>query len=419
MTNPGHSRDLVPPARPPADPVIPPGLMLGIDIEELYCFFGDGDRVILHGHGAGAGIQASLPPVAAKLSRVRDQLLSLSAGADLVRQVDEILADASASIADPANPDEFVAETSRLERRFDALMAEVRQALPGDAGYWYDQGIFLARLHLCILHLESGTRHVVEGLRETYLAEFRRVAPLFATAFQQIAQRPTVHSAPVPLLRALVALLRDLSEFDDTLPDWFRTVRQHSDDVFTVLGMTHAGKPLILAVAQDISDRQEKAAAPAADVADVAAQLTREHGRYRAALFGNQPEVAEEGLRTLLVTARRELGPAHSLVYWIQSDLSMALMALGRVPLCTDLALNVVDEAALNLGDRHHVTAAMAHGAFRMLLITGAGEESVALFDSRLRWLLDAAPDDLSDELRYVRDLLRDFLSGDEGEKSL
>ncbi len=418
MTNPGHSRDLVPPTQPPADPVIPPGLMLGIDIEELYFFFGDGERVILHGQGAGAGIQASLPPVAAKLGRVRDQLLSLSDGADLVRQLDGILADASASTANPANPDEFVAETSRLERRFDALMVGVRQALPGDTGYWYEQGIFLALLHMCILHLESDTPHIVEGLRETYLAEFRRVVPLFAEAFRQITQRPSVHSTPVPLLRALVVLLRDLAEFDDSSPDGFRAVRQHSDDVFTELGMTHAGKPLILAVAQDISDRQEKAAAPAADAADVTAQLTLEHDQYRAALFSNQPAMAEEGLRTLLVTARRELGPAHWLIYWIQSDLSMALMALGRVPLCIDLALDAVDEAALNFGDRHQVTAAMAYSAFRMLLTTGAGEQAVALFDSRLRWLLDAAPDDLSDELRYVRDLLHDFLSGNEGEKS-
>lgn len=411
MTNPGYSRDLVPPARPAADPVMPAGLMLGIDIEELYCFFGDGEREIWRGLGAGAGIQASLPPVAAKLSRVRDTLLSLPDGAALVRQFDEILADASVSTADPASFDEFVEETVRLERRFDALMTEVRQALPGDTGYWYDQGIFLARLHLCLLHLESATLQVAEGLHETYLEEFRRVAPLFAEAFQRLAQRPAVHSAPVPLLRALVALLRDLPEFDESSTDWFRTVRQHSDDVFTVLGITHSGKPLILAVAQDISDQQDKAAA---DVADVAAQLTREHARYRAALFGNQPETAEEGLRTLLATARRDLGPAHWLVYWIQSDLSKALMVLGRIPLCTDLALDAVDEAALHLGDRHPVTAAMADNACRMLHITGAREEAMTLFDSRLRWLLEAAPDDLSDELRSVRD----YLSSDEGERN-
>jgi hypothetical protein len=150
------------------------------------------------------------------------------------------------------------------------------------------------------------------------------------------------------------------------------------------------------------------------EVPDPVVDLDREYAQCHQAMNDGRLEEAEEGLRTLLVTARRVVGPDDPRIFMIQSDLSLVLLALRRVPLATDLALDAVDEAVARLGERHPVTATVAHGTLRLLIYTASTEEVAAFFDSRLAWLLNVDPDELSEQLRMVRDLLLNLGSAGE-----
>lgn len=414
MTDIPTGRDLVPPVPPSDEPDIPEGLALGIDLEEFYFFFGEGEQLLYAALGLGTGVPA---PLVNKLDRIRAALWSLPDGANLVRQLDDILAQMSTSAATSADLERIREESMHLERLLDGLMPSVRQALPDNAGYWYDLGVFLARLHLCLTIIESPpTGTMLKQSQETYLLELRRVVPLFVTTFLRLMRRPSTYSSPTPLIRSLVVLARDMTVFDQGLPDWYRTAREHADEVFTSIGTIYSGENVLFVVAGMIEDHKEKSPAkePVTEAPDPSVELSRQHSRHREALLSNAPEVAEEGLRTLLATARRRLGPYHPLVFMIQSDLSMALLALGRIPLCTELALDAADEAAFHLGDRHPVTAGVAHGTLLMLIATGRTDEAATLFHNRLAWLLAAKPNDLSDELRMVRDILLPMTAADQ-----
>jgi hypothetical protein len=426
MTDTPMGRDLVPPVPPADEPEIPDGLVLGIDLEELYFFVGEGQRTLYVGLGLGTDIRAL---DANKLDRIRTVFWSLPDGAHLVRQIDDIVDQMSTSVAAPTNVDRVAEETLRLEREetlrlerlLDGLMATVRQALPDDATYWYDLGVFLARLHMCLMILESPPTGFLRQSHETYLRELCRVIPEFAHAFVRLMRRSSTSSAPARLVRSLVVLARNLADFNDSMPGWYRIAREHADEVFTAIGMTHSGTNPLLVIARMIDDHQDETPAqvPAAGVLDPAVELGRQQTRDREMLFSHEPGAAEEGLRSLLVTVRRTLGPRHSLVFMIQSDLSMALLALGRIPLCTELALDAADEAAFHLGDHHPITAMVAHCALRMLISTGRTEEAVVFFHSRLAWLLAAEPEDLSEDLRIVRDVLLTIVTTDESGASI
>jgi len=410
MTETPTNRDLAPPEPPADEPDVPTGLMLGIDIEELYFFFGEAQNVLYVAMGIGSQVPAMYRHT---LNRIRAALWSLPDGTNLVRQLDDILAAQSTSTATSSDLESVRDESTHLAELLDGLLRTVREALPDPVGRWYDLGIFLARLHLCLCILESPTNAALKRTQEIYLRELLRVVPLFARTFLHLVRPPSVSPAPTSLIRSLLVLVHDMPALEDDPPGTYRIAREHADAVFTAIGVTDPGiSPLVVTVA-DLADRQEAEAE--ADATDPAVELSRQHERCSQALYTDaEPETAEEGLRSLLVTARRTLGPDHPLVFMIQSDLTMALLALGRFPLCVELALDTAEEAAVHLGARHPLTVSTGHAALRMLLIAGRTEEAAAFFHDHLAWLLAADPDDLSEELRVVRDVLHDVMTAGE-----
>jgi hypothetical protein len=414
MTDTPMGRDLIPPVPPPDEPVTPDGFMLGIDLEELYFFVGEGFR----GHQYGLGLDVGLPAASYthKLDRIRTTLWSLPDGINLVRQIDDILGQISTGTNAAIDVESFREENERLEHLLDGVLHTVRHALPDDAGHWYDLGVFLARLHMCLEILESPPIDVLKQSHETYLLELRRVLPQFVGAFIRLVQYPSTDAPPAPLARALVVLARDMAAFDHEPTNWYSIARKHADEVFTAIGMTHSGTSPLLVIARAADGHQDE---PPAEKADPLVELGRQLAHHREVLYrNNDPEGAEEGLRTLLVTTRRTLGPDHPLVFMIQSDLSIVLLLLGRAPLCVELALDATDEAALHLGDRHPVTAAVANRTLLTLVGTGRTEEAAMFLHSRLAWLLDAEVDNLSKELRIARDELLHILITDKPEAS-
>ncbi|PSL45979.1 hypothetical protein B0I31_12610 [Saccharothrix carnea] len=364
MTHTPTSRDLTPPPPPADDHAVPEALRLGIDIEELYFFFGEGERAYLIALGVGGGLPEGY---ANKVDRVRTGLWSLPDGAGLVHRLDDLLGPAPTTTAAGAEGDQS------LERLFDDLMHTLRLALPDDAVPWYDLGVGLAKLHLCLEFTQSPPPEPLRELHGIYLVELRRIVPVFAHTLLRLVRHASTASAPTSLVRSISVLVDDIIAFDDGAPDWNRTTREHVDAVFTAIGMTYTeSNPLLLAVRRDAPTTDGPAPDPVAD-------LDRRHAACREALLGHHPEAAEECLRGLLVTARRTVGPHDPRVFLIKSDLSLALLVLGRDPLCAELALDAVTEAVAHLGKHHRVTLAVAHGALWVLRATGRGEAAEAL----------------------------------------
>jgi hypothetical protein len=420
VTKPPTDRDLVPPDFPADEPDIPDGMVLGIDLEEFYFFFGESFYLYYVGLRLGHGIPATYVN---KLDRIRTTLWSLPGGADLVRQLDDILAQVPTTAQ--TESERLGAETLKFAGLLDRLMSAVRQALPDDASYWYDLGVFLARLHLCLTILESPPTGFLRQSHDTYLLELRRVVPLFAQAYLRLMDRPSTYSAPAPLIRSLAVLAQDMVAFalaqdtvdvDDGASSWYRTTREHADAAFTAVGMTYTESNMLVMLAHVMDDHQNGAEAktPTVEPPDPVGELHLRHEQHRNTLFSHQPEAAEEGLRNLLVSARRVLGPSHPLVFMIRADLSLALLELGRVQLSAALALDNTDESVFLFGDHHAVTAAAACNTALVLMATAPVEEVAVFIESRLAWLLAARPDDLSEELRMIRKTILSLFAADE-----
>lgn len=409
MTKIPTGRDLIPPTPSIDEPDIPGGLFLGIDIEELYCHYGESFQT----YQVALGVSDQTPAGSAKHNRIRTQLWSLPEGTKLVRQLDDILAQAPAGEPPPG-------ETLRIGQLLDVLMADVRTALPDDAANWYDLGVFLARLHLCLVILDSSSSKALERSRETYLRELHRVAPEFARTLLRLARQQPVATAPARLIRSLIVLAQDVVGLDEAGTGWYRKAREHADAVFAAVGMTDNGTNPLLHFAEVLDELGDKpddtpdGGLPPTEAPSPEEEFSRQLARHREVALSGDPKAAEEGMRILLVTARQALGPYHPLIFMIRSDLSLMLLVLRKMNLCTDFALDAADDAAIYLGEYHHVTAAVALGTLQVLMRTASSEEIATFFGNRLTWLLTAEPDDLSEELHMVRDALVNMMITDE-----
>ncbi|MFF6877361.1 hypothetical protein ACFY9S_18850 [Streptomyces sp. NPDC012474] len=373
--------------------------MLGIDIEELYFDFGEGHRYLKLIAGVGQGSRLHED----KAIRVRNTMWSLPALSALVPRLNDLLGQEHEEPAAAVDPE--------LERSFDRLMADVRKALPGDAASWYDTGVFLARFSLCVnIVVEPPVELPGTDFEATYRKELARVVPHLAQVLLGLASRTAWLRASPPLRGQLASLLRQLAAWDSGSADWCRTARARTDRLFAALGMTHSETSLLHAVSAAAAHLGQTADELTTDESepDMESEFWCRETELMKALLAGEAEAAEDGLRTLVQTGRRTLGSRHPFVLLAQSDLCLALHALGRVPLCVDLAYDTADEARLHFGHRHAVTATVSRTTWWLLHLTGRADEAAEFKEARLAWLLAADPDELPPELAQLPGTLTD-----------
>ncbi|MFE8963397.1 hypothetical protein [Streptomyces iakyrus] len=371
--------------------------MFGIDIEELYFDFGEGHGRLKMIVGAGQGSRLHED----KAIRVRNTMYSLPSLSALVPRLNDLLGQEHEDSATAVEPEH--------ERSFDRLMVDVRNALPDEAALWYDTGVFLARFSLVVIIVAEPPPEVggtdFEG---TYRKELARVVPLLAHALLVLVSRAAWLRASPALRKQLLSLLRQLGDWDGGSADWCRTARARADRVFSAIGMTHSGTSLWHVVSTAAAQRGQTADQPAAGepAPDMESEFRHREGELMKALLAGEAEAAEEGLRTLVQTGRRTLGSRHPLVLLAQANLCLALHALGRVPLCVDLAYDTADEAGLHFGERHALTATVSTTTWWLLHLTGRTTEAAEFEEARLAWLLAADPDELPPELAQLPSML-------------
>lgn len=402
-------RDLVPPSPPGPQAPPPDGLIFGIDIEELYFDFGEGHRYFKTIAGVGQGPRLHED----KAVRVRNTMWSLPALATLVPRLNDLLGQ---EFEDPAG-----ALDPELERAFDRLMTDVRNVLPGDIRLWYDTGVFLARFSLCVNVVAEPPDLPGTTFEGTYRKELARVVPLLTQVLLGLVSVAAWLRASLLLRKQLGSLLRHLAGWDGGSTDWCLTARERTDRVFSVIGMTHYGTSLLHVLSTALAPSGQTADEATSDEAtsdeatpdevtpDRESEFWRRERELTKALLAGEAEAAEDGLRTLVQTSRRTFGARHPLVFLAQTDLCWALLALGRVPLCVDLAYDTADEARLHLGDRHPVTATVSRTTWWLLHLTGRATEAAEFKGARLAWLLAADPEHLPPELAQLRETLADL----------
>ncbi|WP_051814389.1 hypothetical protein RFN58_33535 [Streptomyces iakyrus] len=367
--------------------------MFGIDIEELYFDFGEGHRHLKMIVGAGQGPRLHED----KAIRVRNTMYSLPSLSTLVPRLDDLLGQEHENPATAVDPVH--------ERSFDCLMVDVRNALPGDAGFWYDTGVFLARFSLCVIIVAEPPQELPEtDFEGTYRRELARVVPLLKHVLLVLVSRAAWLRASPALRKQLLALLRQLGDWDGGSADWCRTARARADRVFSAIGMTHSGTSILHVVSAAGAQSGRTADEPPTDAPapDMESEFRHREKELMKALLAGEAEAVEEGLRTLVQTGRRTLGSRHPLVLLAQADLCLALHALGRVPLCVDLAYDTADEACLHFGERHALTATVSTTTWWLLHITGRATEAAEFKEARLAWLPATDPDELPPELAQL-----------------
>ncbi|MFF8392756.1 hypothetical protein [Streptomyces sp. NPDC016172] len=371
--------------------------MFGIDIEELYFDFGEGHRRLKMIVGAGQGPRLHED----KAIRVRNTMYSLPALSTLVPRLNDLLGQEDEEPATAVDPEH--------ERAFDRLMVDVRNALPGDAAFWYDTGVFLARFSLCVIIVAEPPPELPgTDFEGTYRKELARVVPLLARVLLGLVSRAAWLRASPGLRKQLLSLLRQLGDWDGGSADWCRTARARAGRVFSAIGMTHSETSMLHVVSAAAAQLGQTADEPATDepAPDMESEFRRRERELMKTLLAGEAEAAEEGLRTLVQTGRRTLGSRHLLVLLAQANLCLALHALGRVPLCVDLAYDTADEARLHFGERHAVTATVSTTTWWLLRITGRATEAAQFKEARLAWLPAADPGELPPELAQLPSML-------------
>jgi hypothetical protein len=407
MSGPDLGRDVDPPAPPSSPPAIPDGLVFGIHFEELYFDIGEGFRLWSAASQEGLGVRPLHNEH--KATQVRAALWGLAGATDLVARFDDLRDRLLRTEHPETYRDEKITEHGRLERDFDLFMRDVRQALTGPAGNWFDAGVFLARFHLCASIVQRPPDRLGADWGGIYRRELTRVAPSLDIALTAAQTTPQWAAAPLALRRRVEHLRAHLEAWDGGSAAWSGRAREYADAVFGAIGMTYGGQTP-LAILNDYVTAAEQPAEPAiaSDPEPAGGEPALDEASRLLDTARTDPAAAETGLRALIRATRRRLGPHHPVVYLIQTNLCLTLLALDRVDLAADLALDTSDEAEEHLGTRHPVSALAAIHATRLLLIAGRADEAAELAAARVQWLARAEPGELSHELATVREHLID-----------
>ncbi|WP_018801995.1 hypothetical protein [Salinispora arenicola] len=392
-------RDLVLPAPCTPDTPAPRGLTLGVDMEELYFDVGEAFNRLMRALDRTWTRDADDP----KVARVRAALWTLPNASELVQRLDDIL-----------NRSRW--EDVGLERDFDRLMDDLRQALSDDDCPWYEVGVFLARFFLCVEIVDRPPTRLPADYAGLYRRELARVVPSLRFLLTMLPSLPTWSEASLGLRGRISSLDRHLDEWDGGSPAWCHTARERAGAVFTAIGMTY-GQNLLTVL-------DEALAAPAApaparpDHGNAADAILSRLDELTATMQAGDPLSAEAGIRELLVMTRRTTGPRHRLVHMIQMRLCVALLNLGAATLATALAYDTADETRLHLGPQHPITVMAEVNVHFFLLVTGNEAEAAKIRSTRLAWLLSADPEKLSPELKKPRESLSRILEEYEEQRS-
>lgn len=158
-------------------------LMLGIDIEETYCLFGEQTQTLL-----GGVSDEMYETFERKFDRMQRTLEGLEADPALGKALSPFMARIERGMEDaPTDEKEIeqvIADSHQTAGEIGALMGRIRKALDDRRGLEYDAGVFLARLSLCARMVRAAAQadnptQLTRRTQEIYLKELARASGAF------------------------------------------------------------------------------------------------------------------------------------------------------------------------------------------------------------------------------------------------
>lgn len=243
--------DIVPNSAPTAARSGPhDAFVLGVNIEEIYCIFGESFQTIFGGSVSDEYYEV----FERKIGWCREVLIEFDVSNEIVANLLHLETQVRRQTPGRViSPDAVKAQRDadvKTEAEMSIWMSQIREQLDARAGLQYDLGIFTARLSLCVRALkaaaaaqqsicESAHRQFWRHYQDLYTHELLRVGGIFARLTRQAAQTGHLAQVFAPVFAAQLLVLADMVGQVNTISiERVESIGQHVERLLTQLGFT-------------------------------------------------------------------------------------------------------------------------------------------------------------------------------------
>lgn len=418
MTGPGGRDFEPPPRRPAAEP--PWELQAGHDLEDVYCVYTEWQVMLTRG----------LPDV--EVARLRDmagwsadKLRGIGVDSALLDRFEEYLSALPGMDDFPARPDEeWLAVRLRVSQDVERLLNAARAAIAPHRARYYDYGVMLCRIRLCLRMLRIMAKVPAEALEA-----LPDIVPLYRRELLRVTaviMALVAHEGPdLPHDPEQHDLDREFAAFAEYVSSWWAEdaepppeLPERLDTLLEAAGFRKGGDSF----KQDMTWREHAAPVPETERLPLPVphsdeereQLASYMNEIRSIAGRGEMERAVELVRDLLAICRSVLGPVHPLTLHVQVDFAAMRAAVGEAAMATMMLLDIAHTAQHYYGPYHpvrYLVCAHAHSYLRDLWPEAAQE----IYDFPLKSLAEREEAELPATLHPARRTIREAL-GMEGE---
>lgn len=418
MTGPGGRDFEPPPHRPAVDP--PWELQAGHDLEDVYCVYTEWYVILTRG----------LPDV--EVARLRDmagwsadKLRETGVDSALLDRFEEYLSALPGMDDFPARLDwGWLTARQRASRDVDRLVKAARAALAPHRVRYYDYGVMLCRIRLCLRMLRvmakapEATLEAFQNIVRRYEEELRLVtAALMVLVAHDGPDRPH-DPEQYDLDQAFAAFALYLSSWwaEDAKPT--PEFPERLDAVVEAAGFRKSSD----LYKQDMTWREHAAPVPETERLPLPVPHSDEEREQLESYLretmrlaaGGEVERAVGLLHTLLDICRAVLGPVHPVTLHVQMDFARMRVVTGETGLAARMLIDVAHTALHYYGPYHplrYLICAHLHSYLKVLWPDAAQE----IYEFPLKSLTECEEAELPATLHGTRRVIREAL-GMEGE---
>jgi hypothetical protein len=243
--------DIVPnPAPTPIRSGAHDAFVLGVNIEEIYCIFGESFQTLF----GGSVSEEYYAVCERKIGWCREVLIEFDVSNEIVANLlhleTQVRRQTPRRVLSPDAVKALRDADVQTGNEMSIWMSQIRKQLDARAGLQYDLGIFTARLSLCVRVLktaaaaqqsmhESARGQFWKNYDDIYTDELLRVGRIFARLTHQAAQADQLGQAFAPGLAAQLLALADMLGQGDTLSiECVESIGQHVERLLAQLGFT-------------------------------------------------------------------------------------------------------------------------------------------------------------------------------------
>ncbi|MEV6906083.1 hypothetical protein [Amycolatopsis sp. NPDC051071] len=400
------ARDFEPPPRTTIART-PHELQIGYDLEDVFCAYTELPVIVTQGFP-----DYMLDKMHDGCGWTADRIRELGVDSALVDRFEEIVAALPGhhDFARAVGPD-WLAARARTSAEMEHLIGVVRAAIDVHGLRYYDYGVMLCRVRLCVrmIHLIPNVpQEITETLPD--LESIYRPELMRATA---ILQNMITHESPTrPYGSGQYHLDQAFAAFADYLEDWRTGTSELTDDFVRRLdeltrtvgfrGGDQAKQETTWIKHPEPLAEEDRLPLPVPHSTAEREQLESYWQAIKQIATAGDVERFLDLVRHLLDTCRRILGPVHPVTLHVHVDFAAGHSAVGRAGTATLMLLDIANTALHYYGPHHparYLIIAHAHS----FLQHWDPEQAQELYDFPLKSLIEHDEADLPPSLHKAR----------------